>query len=144
MIFSRTRQLLLSGRKTQTLRLADVGDYLWSPPGGPVHVMRAPFKLGDRTISRPRWIVGHTYAIQPERCHHALGRFRCTYLREVLNPLEAATGEAGESFVRAEGFDTAQEFLDVWHQLHRSDPVQRCWAIGMELIEVAGKVRVPA
>ena len=129
MIFAHTIDLLLSGRKTQTLRLAYHGDFLsaeWDGHSGFTQTWAV--RRADRTV---RWMTGHTYAIQRERCHKAEGRFRCTYLREVLDPL---TVDA--DFARAEGFDSVDEYLAVWHKLHGKNPRQRCWAIGMELVTV--------
>jgi hypothetical protein len=130
MIFSKTMNLVLSGRKSQTMRLAYAGDYLYDD--GEIRRVCETIRSGRGWVTRTRWTVGHTYAIQPERCAAAHGRFRCTYLREVLDPL-AVDG----AFARAEGFDSVEEYLRVWHELHGRNPRQRCWAIGMELI---GKV----
>lgn len=121
MIFAKTIDLVLSGRKTQTCRLAYAGDALYGSHN--VRVVRS-----DGSDGRPRWIVGHTYAVQRQRCHAASGRFVCTYLREVLDPTNVDL-----AFARAEGFDSVDDYLRVWHELHGKNPVQRCWAIGMKL-----------
>lgn len=121
MIFAKTYKLVLAGRKTQTLRLQYAGDYLGETADGRVAVYRDD--------NKPRWIVGNTYAVQPERCHHAVCRVRCTGLREVENPLHV-----DRAFVIAEGFDTPEEYLRIWHELHRRNPVQRCWAISFEKV----------
>ena len=117
MIFAKTLSMVLSGRKTQTTRLARTGDHLGKTTGG----YEAVYDVNNR----PRWIVGNTYAVQPERCHHARGRIRVTSLRYVPDPTAV-----DESFARAEGFDTLEEFFRVWTELHPRNLVQRCWAIG--------------
>jgi hypothetical protein len=129
-IFSKTLPLVLSGRKTQTLRLAYLGDFLGTTKTtGEVAVLTGPKTWPPHMLdNRPRWIVGHTYTVQPERCHPAKGRIEVTYLREVLDPL---TVDA--AFVNAEGFDAADDYLRIWHELHSKNPVQRCWAIGFKL-----------
>jgi hypothetical protein len=128
-IFSKTIDLVLSGRKTQTLRLAYAGDYLGETDDGRAAVYTES--------NRPRWIVGNTYAVQPERCHFSDGRIRVTNLFEVLDPLAV-----DELFAHREGFDRRDEFLRIWHELHKREPVQRCWAIGFRLVERDG-VRIP-
>lgn len=123
MIFAKTIDLLLSGRKTQTLRLAYVGEYFGWTKSDEAAVFAATV---DPYRRRTRWIVGHTYAIQRERCALAEGYFRCTYLREVVDPTKV-----DEAFAWAEGFDSVADFLRVWHELHGRNPAQRCWAIGI-------------
>lgn len=122
MIFAETINLAMSGRKTQTCRLQYAGDRMLLMTDGAVLVQEAS--------GRTRWEVGKLYAIQPERRHFAQGYFRCTYLRDVPNPLLV-----DEAFARAEGFDSLGEFLDVWRKLHAKAPTWPCWAIGMELVK---------
>lgn len=116
MIFAHTIDEVLSGRKRQTTRLAYAGDYLG----------------GDGTIrchdDRPRWIIGHTYAVQPERCHPALGRIilrSAEHVRDVL--------PCSEEFARAEGFDSADGFAAVWRKLHPKVNPYGYWVLGFGL-----------
>jgi hypothetical protein len=122
-IFAKTWRQILDRTKTQTLRLAYRGDHL---------SLRSPGEgLAVWTIDgRCRWMVGRTYAIQPERCHFAVGRIRCTYLKDIANPMTVLD----DAFARAEGMPSVDEFLRVWRELHQSQPRQRCWAIGFELV----------
>jgi hypothetical protein len=138
MIFAKTYGLILAGRKTQTLRLAYHGDRLvtltTSRPVGMCDELRVEDASG-----RTRWRVGGVYAVQPQRCHKAVGWIRCTDLRHVANPLEV-----DETFAHREGFDNAEEFLKVWRELHQKHPVQPCWAIGFEFLGTNKPPAVPA
>lgn len=128
MIFQATIDLVLSGVKTQTTRLAYAGDTIGATAGGESAVLESPFQFAGKTRQRSRWIVGHTYAVQRERCHKAEARIKVTNLFEVPDPtaIDAA-------FALREGMPSVEAFLRVWHQLHKKLPVQRCWAIQFEL-----------
>lgn len=122
MIFAETADLVLSGRKTQTLRLVRHGDTLAS--GVPDRCPRVV-----RDDGRIRWRVGGVYAVQRQRCHVAVGRIVCHRLELVEDPTDLPGW-----MIRAEGFDTPEQFAEVWHRLHRTKPVQPCWAIGFSLL----------
>lgn len=130
MIFAHTHKLATSGLKRQTIRLCYPGDFLGRTPLGETAVFEKPYLMAGQVRCRPRWIVGHEYAIQPERCHPEVGRFRCTYLKLVENPLNV-----DQEFARAEGFQSIEEYLEVWKKLHPKNLEHPCWAIGMELVE---------
>jgi hypothetical protein len=138
MIFQETYKLVLSRVKIQTTRLAHVGDtlcvYDWriNDNGTVVYpaVLEAPMEFGGKTRRRPRWIVGHEYAVQPERCHKAVCRIRVTSLAECLDPTVV-----DEEFARREGMDSVAQYLEVWHKLHPKNPVQRAWVIGFERVK---------
>ena len=130
MIFAHTLdKLVIVGRKTQTLRPAYPGDHLARTAAGELAVYEGAFMFGTREIHRVRWIVGHDYAIQPGRGKHAIGHFRCTYLRKIDNPLKV-----DEAFARAEGFDSLGEFLEAWKRLYPRRHAEPCWAIGMHVL----------
>ncbi|HEV7298702.1 MAG TPA: hypothetical protein VGN72_04995 [Tepidisphaeraceae bacterium] len=128
MIFQRTYPLVLSRRKTQTLRLAYPGDYLTSDRDTEGSVLLATQRVVT-AAGRVRWRIGGEYAVQPERCHKAVGRIRCIGLTEILNPLTV-----DDAFVDREGFDERADYLRIWHELHARKPVQRAWAIRFELV----------
>jgi hypothetical protein len=119
--------LVLSGRKTQTTRLAHEDDRLkteFGPGTRPWMVARA----NGRGYIRFR--VGGIYGIQRKRNTASEGHFCCTYIREVDNPMLIDL-----AFAQAEGFDTVEEFTKIWRELHGKNAEQRAWAIGMELIK---------
>lgn len=137
MIFQKTWQFVLARRKSQTLRLCYAGDYLGETAAGETAVFDTRGR-SDRRYHRPRWIVGHTYAVQRERCHPAVGRFRITSLARLEDPTAVEpAGPVDLAFARREGFDSIEEYLRVWHELHKKNPVQPVWVIGFELIEPA-------
>lgn len=138
MIFMKTIDLVLSGRKTQTLRLAHLNDVL-GPFSKKTAVIATVYDGAKGMMQyryRPRWVVGRTYAVQPGRCMPAAGRIRVTDLSEILDPLKVDL-----AFIRREGFDSAEPYLRIWHELHgprpRFDGAWRSWAIGFELVKAA-------
>lgn len=93
MIFQHTWAQVLAGAKTQTRRIAKGA----SPP----------------------WRVGRSYAVQPGRGKHALGRILVTAVRR--EPL----GRLSAGDVRAEGYASRAEFEATWASMHGDyDPVQ--------------------
>jgi hypothetical protein len=127
MIFAKTYPLVLSGRKCQTLRLAYPGDRLTSERASEGETLLATQRVVT-AHGRVRWRVGAEYAVQPERCHKAVGRIRCIGLCEVLDPMDI-----DDAFARREGFDDAAAFRAVWLTLHARRPRQPSWAIRFEL-----------
>lgn len=75
MIFAHTIANVLNGKKSQTRRLCYPSDTL-----GYVTIKgQKRLAVFDNTYKdrpRTRWIIGHTYAVQPERCHFAQGRIK--------------------------------------------------------------------
>lgn len=130
MIFSRTIDQVLAGRKTQTCRLCRAGDELGKTEStGETAVLGQTWTWLYR---RSRWIVGHTYAVQRERCHVAEGRIRITGIERIEDL--TAPGVVTDAFARAEGFDSAEAFLASWRDLHRSKPDQPVWVLRFELV----------
>lgn len=131
MIFQHTIANVLNRSKSQTRRLCYAKDRL---------IERAP---GERGVWEPvgqrfRWIVGHTYAVQPERCHTSRGRIRITDLRREENPLLISEADA-----IAEGFESAAAFREAWESLHKKQPIQPVWVISFELVTPASSA-IPA
>lgn len=111
MIYSETWHLILAGRKRRTTRRKYDGDVL-TPRG---------VFLRD---GRPRWLVGHTYAVQPERCHPALAHWKLLRIDSVDHPLES-----GEADALDEGFDSIAAFQATWLRLHANHPDVPTWAL---------------
>lgn len=130
MIFSQTWHLLLTQRKRRTLRLVHQGDSL-----GVVEGKAAVFR-GD---GRVRWCVGGVYAVQQERCHHACGHIAITEIQRVDDPTKPSDVDAAD-----EGFASIREYLDVWHALHQTKPVQPCWALYFKLVSFNRDARAQA
>jgi hypothetical protein len=100
MIFSpELAELVVTGRKTETRRKVREGELC-------------------------RYKVGRTYAVQPGRTKHGIGRIRVTEMcRERL-------GDIDVSGARREGFPTVGWFFDYWRRLHGGvDPEQEVWVI---------------
>lgn len=136
MIFARTIANVLNGKKSQTRRLCYPSDSL-----GYVTIKgQKRLAVFDNTYKdrpRTRWIVGNTYAVQPERCHSARGRIRITGLRREENPLEISEADA-----IAEGFESAEAFRAAWKSLHKKNPVQAVWVIEFELVGAKARTGV--
>jgi len=106
MIFQFTVDKVLSGEKTQTRRIYKLNkhypsfsnDTYWAVFG----VQGAP----------PIYEVGHTYAVQPGRGKPAVARIQITEIRR--EDVRCISDED----VKAEGFETTAEFLEVWTQMH--------------------------
>lgn len=129
MIFARTFQRVLAREKSQTRRLKYARDtlgYVIEPDG-----RRCPAVFDNTDAGRPRtrWVVGRTYAVQPERCHRAVCRIRITSLREEADPTQISEADA-----KAEGFENAAAFVAAWMDLHKKHPIQAVWVIGFEVI----------
>lgn len=93
MIFQHTWEQVLAGTKTQTRRIAKGA----SPP----------------------WRVGRSYAVQPGRGKHAVGRILVTDVRR--EPL----GRLSARDARAEGYASRAEFEETWASMHGAyDPMQ--------------------
>lgn len=128
MIFAHTIANVLNGTKRQTRRLCYARDSL-----GYVTIKGTKrLAVFDNTYEdrpRTRWVIGNTYAVQPERCHPALARIKITGLRREENPLEISEDDA-----IAEGFESAEAFCTAWKSLHKSKPIQPVWVIEFELV----------
>lgn len=131
MIFQHTHNLVLSGVKTSTLRLADQGDTLCSEPIAikPNVVMSCGGHL--------RWRVGSIYAVQSKRTGKSLGWIECKELNYVNDVVIRAARDI--KFIRSEGFQSTGAFLEVWYRLHPSRPHHPCWRVEFELIQVGGR-----
>jgi hypothetical protein len=118
MIFSETWHLVLAGRKRATSRKVHPGDY----------ACLDPLSTADRIVTvreyseRPRWTVGHTYAVQPERCAFAMAHWELEKIERVEHPTEITDEQA-----KLEGFSSASAFLVTWRKLHQSHADEPVW-----------------
>ena len=125
MIFRHTWQKVLSGQKSQTRRLAQDSDRLWTVE----QEGKAPEKVlwrGDRV----KWRTGRSYAVQPGRGKKAVARIRLLDIRYEL------LGHITEVEARAEGFASLTEFQHIWQKIHGNyDRTQPVWALEFRLVE---------
>ncbi len=105
MIFQHTWEQILAGTKTQTRRLAKG--------------------------AAPPWRVGRSYAVQPGRGKHAVGRILVTAVRR--EPL----GRLSAGDVQAEGYASRAEFEATWSEMHGAyDPEQLVDVVTFEVDSV--------
>ncbi len=131
MIFQHTVQWVLDRSphtgepKTQTRRPAKPGDIVITTPGDPHdHTIVAVERNG-----RLLYEVGRTYAIQPGRGKHELGRIRLLAIkREQAHSICKADA-------RAEGFDSPDAFREIWVTLYgRAALDQPCYALVIDRV----------
>jgi hypothetical protein len=101
MIFQRTADMVLQGRKCQTRRPVN-GDYPDKPPCR----------------------VGHSLAVQPGRAKKAVCRV------EVIAVRKARLGDLSKKDAQAEGYENRQDFIKVWKEMYGNfSPEQEIWVI---------------
>lgn len=98
---------VLDGRKTQTRRPM-------SPKEG------SPWYEGGCKLK-----AGESYAVQPGRSKHALGRVVVTAVRSEM------LGEITDADAQREGFDDRAAFLAYWRELYGEDAnlLDRVWVV---------------
>lgn len=102
---------VLAGEKTVTRRV-------------PSHKPRSPW-YRERCALRP----GRSYAVQPGRSKHSIGRVAVTSVQLV------ALGILSDDEARREGFANAAEFGQVWSAMHgHYDPTELVWRVEFRLI----------
>lgn len=80
---------------------------------------------------RTKWEVGKTYAVQPGRGKQQIARIRLTRIRSE-NVTRISTSDA-----IAEGFQSRQDFLKTWLQIHGSGGFdRRVWVLEFELTAI--------
>lgn len=87
-------------------------------------VTRRPTKFGEDEC---RYKVGQTYAVQPRRGHHQVGRIK------VLSVSLDRPNNISQTEAEREGFDSAQGFFDKWVGLY-GGVRGFCWRIEFELV----------
>ena len=114
MIFQHTIDQVLSGKKHQTRRVWKPG-YEWDING---------LKNGNRI----QYAVGQPLAVQPGRGKKGVARIEVRYMRE------EDVRNISPDDLRAEGFDSYEEFIRVWQSMHGDN--YHALVIGFELLEV--------
>ena len=126
MIFAYTHDKVLSGKKTQTRRLVKPGEDGAQLRDG------SYWAVWDRN-GRWKWEVGRTYAVQPGRGKHAVGRILVTRMRKEW--LQDITREDEI----AEGFPLPLDFKIAWDRINnrpgaRWEDNPRVWVLEFELV----------
>ena len=124
MIFARTLSKVLDGTKTQTRRVVQPGDVLRVHDSGLVEIRR----VAIRNITYTAWAVGQTYTAQAGRDFPVAGRIKLLDLR---GPEDVRLITLDD--VLAEGFETPEEFLDLWTLLHGDQ--WNAWVLTIEGVE---------
>ena len=121
MIFQYTLDLLLSGRKTQTCRIAKPSETAVRASDGTIEAVTLK--------GRDKYRVGKTYAVQPSRNESAVARIRLISL-ERKNVADITLTEA-----QAEGYTSREEFLAVWVSIHgEKNANAEVWVLKFELL----------
>ncbi len=122
MIFEYTMDLLESGRKTQTCRLARPEEKAERGKNGKIEAVT--------NKGRDKYRVGKTYAVQPGRGKPAVARIRLLGI-EGKNIADVTTAEA-----KAEGYSDRDEFLKVWREIHGEKQMKAdVWVLKFELVK---------
>ncbi|HVU13639.1 MAG TPA: ASCH domain-containing protein [Phototrophicaceae bacterium] len=122
MIFEYTLDLLESGRKTQTCRIARADEQAERGADGQIAAVT--------NKGRDKYRVGKTYAVQPGRGKPAVARIRLLGI-EGKNIAEVTTAEA-----KAEGYQSREEFLGVWREIHGEKQMHAdVWVLKFELVK---------
>ena len=121
-------QKVLDGTKTQTRRLVKGGDYTWRNG-----VSTAITEVCD-FHNRLKWKLGRTYAVQPGRGKHAVGRIGIRRIRrECLNAIN-------HDDAQAEGVGRSiAAFAELWDSIHpkgkRWIDNPEVWVLEFKLVE---------
>ncbi len=123
MIFQYTWQSILDEKKTQTRRVIAANEI----------AIRAKHNQIMAVISngRLKWKVGQTYAVQIGRGKPEIARIQITRINsEQVTRISSADA-------KAEGFNSRQEFINIWKQIHGEDSLhQKIWIVNFELVGV--------
>lgn len=116
--------------KTRTSRIKK-GDQFWGrlmvPDTPIVYVYHLSESGMDEIKERLIWRVGDSYAAQPGRGKHAIGRVK------VLKIEEQDVRCINESEARAEGFASVGDFLAVWVKMHDKKAYARWEVLGRDI-----------
>ena len=99
------------GEKTQTRRVVRPGE------AAEYDLVNGTGIVAVRTASgRLKWIVGGTYANQPGRGKKGVGRIR------IVGVYRERLQEIGPEDVKAEGFDSLEDFIAAWNEINPRHP----------------------
>jgi hypothetical protein len=123
--------LILEGKKTQTRRMCRDGEVLIGAGGKGTRLVRdGDTGIGVYTTRGVRYGVAKSYALQPGRGKHAVDRITITTIRYC-----ARAGDISEDDARAEGFENAAQFREVYGRLNGAAALDRpCWALTFAVV----------
>lgn len=130
MIFSETLPQVLDGTKTQTRRPRKESDKIVM-----IGICESPNTVyASRVIRGGRllWEVGRTYAVQPGRSKHSVGRIKITRIRSTLLQM------INKEDAIAEGFEDTYGFYETWMKLYPRDRARYStpiYALDFELVK---------
>ena len=120
MIFQHTLDLVLSGRKTATSRLAKAGEMVVRGDDG--QIVAVLYK------GRERYRVGKVYAVQPARAKPAIAHIR------LLGIKGQRASETTAEEARAEGVESREAFFEMWRTVHGANKLDaEVWHLTFEL-----------
>ena len=121
MIFQHTLDLVLSGAKTATSRLAKTGEVTERGQDGKVEAVT--FK------GRDKYRVGKIYAVQPARAKPAVAHIR------LLSIKGQCVSETSVEEAKAEGFASREAFFETWREIHGANKLNaEVWLLTFELV----------
>jgi len=161
MIFHSTLEMILAGKKTQTRRLVQEGEHCLdgrSVSKTWMHRVLGTTQHRSWVPYRPKWVVGHTYAIQPGRGKKAVGQIRLIAIRrERLREITAEDAMAEGIHLVPEGYWESEfrlgwfaspraAFAALWDSIHRKTGTQWAdnplvWVLEFEVIDAKGETR---
>lgn len=120
MIFQLTIDRVLDRSKTHTMRLKKPGDAYRSGLQG-----WGVYDANDR----PKWLIGHTYAVQRRRGAKSEARIKVLAIHEFSNPWDIS-----DALAVREGFANRAEYARSWEKLHGAKHTQSAFGITFELV----------
>ncbi|MEL6268745.1 MAG: ASCH domain-containing protein [Chloroflexota bacterium] len=124
MIFQHTLENVLSGKKTQTRRVAKPTDDAVRDDNGSITAVLVN--------GRKKWQVGKTYAVQPGRNLPSVARIEITALE--YEPIQNVSHEDAI----AEGYTSRVEFLQAWQRIHGSSAADaNTWVVHFKVASTA-------
>jgi len=121
MLFQYSLDLVLTGRKTATSRLAKPEDVAVRDSSSRIEAVIAN--------GRDKYRVGKTYAVQPARGKPAVARIRLLAI-DAKTPAQVTHAEA-----HAEGFASREAFFETWHKIHGDKLHAPIWLLTFALVE---------
>lgn len=130
MLFEHTWKYVRSGKKTQTRRLVQEGDYAIVDEADPNQPILKVIRTADAGVPKLLYEVGKTYSVQPGLAKKTVGNIRVTVIRrehlqdlseaEALKELPITSLEEGVSDAQW----ALKTFMDTWDVMN-SDPGER-------------------
>ena len=132
-------QKVLDGTKTQTRRLMKDGEYVFVKPTGEV------VEVCDSN-NRLKWHVGNSYAVQPGRGKHAVGRILLKGIRresvQSISEADAIAEGVSKLYYRLSQWqpnEATLSFKQLWNNIHpkgkRWEDNPDVWVLDFELVK---------